>query len=367
MRTSIKNLIRRVDLEEVLDELGILVLDRKGADACAQCPHPDHPDSDPSFHVCVEDVVDASGRGRLGWYHCWSHPDREMSGGDVTVLVAKVRSAAWGRDPRPDEVREAVRWLEGRAGVDPGAALRRRARQRRVVASGDGRRLVWPPVVRLSDAPPEFVSYLAGRGICASRAERLGAAAVLEAGDGLEGCLGPTIPGVLLPVRHMGEVVSWYVRSIDPGCPSRSKARYSPGAGLQARGVMWSADEPVVGAPVVVVEGIFDADRVSRFVERHGVGLEPRNVLAALGGSLTEAQARRVRYLNPSRVLALGDGDAGGERLVSSVVSRVGSLVVGACAPRGTDPGECSDRDLGRLLGGGTKKTRFLVRKAVRR
>lgn len=366
---SARKLIKKLDLEEVLDELGLLIERRTGADAYALCPHPDHFENRASFHVCVEDVVDSKGRNRIGWANCWSHPDDEMQISDFTVLVAKIRSEAWNRDPTKDEIHEARRWLLDNAAPDPEAAARRRAMAHRRANDREGSELLWPPTVALSDAPTEIAEYLALRGIGPTRAAELGARAVLQTGDRLTKVLGDTIPGVLFPIRHLGEEISWYVRSIDRDCPGKFKSRYSPRAFLQTRGVLWSPGEPVASRPIVLVEGIFDADRVSQLIIKKQLPFEARNVLSVLGGNLHESQARRIRTLCPPRVLVIGDGDKGGEKMGNSVVQYLGGIVEVQNTPIGTDPGDCREEVLIRMLGGQQAKhraTRVLVRKVRR-
>jgi len=333
-----------VDVEEVLEELGIEVLWRNGSDAYCECPDPDHVDSNPSFHVCVEDVEDREGRCRLGWFNCWSHPDEDaMRGRNFLDLVAKVRGGIWDRWPREEERTAAARWL--REEFLKGApreeevlrteALRRREKVTRVKWT----ELLWPPL-RPLEKDAEAVAYLERRGIDLERARELEISSVRSAGDALKSVLGPTIPAVLFPIVWRGERVNWFARAISRRVASRHKGRYAPVA-LGRAGVLWAPDGLEPGAPVILVEGIFDAERVRRLLREAGPpGTEEVRVAAVLGGRLYPEQARFLRAA--PWIIHMADGDAGGETLGETVVEHLGGTarVVVRKLPTGTDPGD---------------------------
>ena len=336
--------LRQLDLEEVLDELGIDVEDKVGADAYARCPDPDHADGKPSFHVCVDDVRGSDGKSRLGLYNCWSHPPPGLSGGFVN-LVARCLTGAWDRDVTAEELDAARRWLVERVSSD--AKLRSRPRVKRAAESSAPSEIPWPLTLEVAEVA-EVARYLARRGITAERARRLGIRAVVRSGPELERCLGRTLPGALFPIGER----AWYVRSASPTTESKFKGRYPPGARLQSAGALWSEGEPSPG-PVVLVEGIFDAERVARLAASYAIGVAPSNVMSALGGNLTEAQARKVRTISAGcGVRALGDGDDGGLRFVESARSKIGDQVVMLRTPMGTDPGDAPEHVIRELLMG---------------
>jgi hypothetical protein len=353
-----QRLLRRLDLEEVLDELGIDVLYYRGSDAYCECPDPEHDDANPSFHVCVEDVTDERGRDRIGAYNCWSHPGDGLRGLNFLDLVARVLFGIWGEDaegfqrwPREEDRDRAAAWLR-RTFLDRddgdlerlrNAAAGRRKRAR-VVLDGE---LIFPPSRPIAEADPRFQIYLERRWITPERARELGVVAVEIAGRALSRTLGETVPAVLFPIRWDGAVVNWFARALSPRAPKKAKGRYAPRVLLGKRGVLWLPDPVDFGKPLVLVEGIFDAERVRRLIlERRPPGLVPGNVGAVLGGRLTSEQARRLRGF--SLVIHLADGDAGGKTLGESIQEQLESFVrvVSKPLPDGTDPGDAPEEVL---------------------
>jgi len=346
-----QRLLRHVDLEEVLGDIGIEILRRDGANAYAECPDPNHIDRNPSFHVCVEDVSDRDGTSRLGYWDCWSHPVEGFRGRDFSDLVARVRGDVWDRAPTRDERGEALAWIRReylhRDSTEEVhvAAMIRRDRVIRIEERGE---LRWPPGKPVADANPEFLKYLERRFIGEERADALGVIAVNNAGS-LRRCLGETVPAVLFPIRDGSEVVSWYARSIRR-VKSSLKGRYAPRSEIGTRGVFYWTGDPDLHAPVILVEGIFDAERVRAYLELHPGAVPPGNVAAVLGGRLQVPQAARI--LTHPRVLLLADGDRGGIGLWESVRkqrARRTRCSVYRC-PDGGDPGDLPDDLLGEAL-----------------
>lgn len=346
-----QRLLRRLDLEEVLADLD-LVIDRKdGADAYFHCPDPEHRESNPSFHVCVEDVTDADGDSRLGFFNCWSHPGGPLKGLDFLDLVARVRGGVWDRGSRADERVEAAAWLRAEylngAEAEGDASTEAISRREAVCRARDWRELTWPPNRPVADARPEFLEYLERRGISAERAAELDLRAVSSAGA--VSCLSQTVPGVLFPIREGGRAVNWYVRSIYR-VPSRLKGRYCPGLPfVKDAGVLWvtgGALDP--SAPAALVEGIFDAERVRALLLRDPGASEvpPGNVLAVLGGRVYPAQARRLRGV--PYVIHLADGDEGGRSLWRTVEENLSIWTRAEFRPlpEGTDPGDAPEESI---------------------
>lgn len=350
-RERAQRLLRRLDLEEVLEFLGLEVLYYKGADAYTECPDPSHDDENPSFHVCVEDVVDRDGEDRLGAFNCWSHPGEEgLAGSNFLDLVARILFEIWGEDedgprfPRDADRDRAAAWLrrnflEGEVDFE---ALRKTTRRRRRRDDRGSRALVFPPSRPIAEADPRFQVYLERRGISLERATELGVVGVERTGRELRGMLGETVPAVLFPIRWDGAVVNWFARSISRHCPKKAKGRYAP-VKLAKAGVLWAPDELDPAEPVVLVEGIFDAERVRRLL-RGGRGAFPyRNVAAVLGGRITPEQARRLKT-HPV-VVHLADGDDGGRTLAESVEEHLGeyTTIVVRELPPGTDPDDAPE------------------------
>lgn len=362
-----QRLLRRLDLEEVLADLGLDYAGRAGADAYFCCPDPGHVEANPSFHVCVEDLTDEEGRSRLGWFHCWSHPGGPLKGLNFLDLVARVRGDLWDRGPREEERVEAAAWLRaeflrGNNGSDDAAlegALRRRARAAEVPERAE---LVWPPNRPVAAARPEFRAYLERREITAERAAELDLRAVPAAGD--VACLSKTVPGILFPIREEGAVVNWYVRSIFK-VPSKVKGRYCPGLPfVKDAGVLWTTGELDFSRPAALVEGIYDAERVRAVLLRNpgASQVPPWNVVAVLGGRVYPKQARRLRGI--PYVMHLADGDEGGRSLWATVEEHLAAWTRAEFRPLpdGTDPGDAPEAALLEALRPPEERRRLAVR-----
>ncbi len=365
-------LLRRLDLEEVLADLGIDVIDEKGADVYAECPDPDHVDGNPSFHVCVEEVFDSDGRNRLGWFNCWSHDSGDgqgLRGLSFLDLVARVREGIWDRWPTREERDAAAAFLRATyvrdrpAGAPEELALlaRRRLRWREQELA----ELRFPPARPVAEADRIFRDYLRRRGFPLARAAELGVTGARRAGPCSN--LRNTVPAVLFPIRVEGEVVNWFARAVGR-VEKRDKGRYAPGRPIGSAGVFWDPDGADFAAPVALTEGLLDAERVRRVVADHpDLEVEPRNVLAVLGGSLHRQQAARLRAC--PRVYLLGDGDRGGKHLLDTASALLGGVVLDARTPPGTDPDDAPLDALLRVLQppdfGGGLGVRFRGRSSV--
>jgi hypothetical protein len=366
-----QRLLRRLDLEEVLADLGMVIAYRNGSDAYLECPDPEHRESNPSFHVCVEDVTDGEGRARLGWFNCWSHPGGPLKGLDFADLVARCRGEVWDRGPREEERAAALAWLRAEYVREDGSgeaaleeALSRRAA---AVRPPDWRELTWPPNRPVAGARPEFLAYLERRGISADRAAELDLRAVSAAGD--VACLARTVPGILFPIREGGRAVNWYVRSIFK-VPSKLKGRYCPGLPfVKDAGVLWAPDGIDASRPAALVEGIFDAERVRALLLREpGVSpVSPGNVVAVLGGRIYPKQARRLRGVPV--VIHVADGDEGGKTLWSTIEEHLSpwARVEFRPLPAGTDPGDAPEGALLEALRPPEERKRLAVRFRSRR
>lgn len=354
-------LLRRLDLEEVLDDLGLDILWYKGVDAYMDCPDPSHEDQNPSFHVCIEETEDDEGRNLLGWFNCWSHPQPGLSSQNFLDLVARVKYSIWeDEDGEPisptdeDRMRAASylrsTYLRGERAVEPNQAADDALRKRERSASSSSDRapqgLIWPPSVGIMEGPERFRSYLTRRGFPLERAVELGARCVER--HGKVEALYHTGPAVLFPIVHGGEVVNWFARAIGR-VDKKNKGRYAPGVKLAKAGVMWCPERLDSSLPVVMVEGLFDRERVYRVSCAHGLHV---NVVGILGGRLDPAQARRLRGFPEALVLA--DGDNGGEIMIKSVEEHLGgSVPVRAFRlPQGTDPDDAPEELILKALQG---------------
>lgn len=349
-----QRLLRRLDLAEVLEELGLEILYYKGSDAYTECPDPNHADADPSFHVCVEEVEDRDGN-RLGAYNCWSHPGDGLGGSNLLSLIARVLLGIWGEDengeeryPRDDDRSKAAAWLRKTFlnREDDGDAFARlreqaigRRRRARKVERGE---VHLPPGVPIAEADPRFQIYLEKREIPLKRATELGVLAVPRAAGDYRQMLEHTVPGVLFPINWNGELVNWFLRSTRRHVEKGAKGRYAP-VPLGKLGVIWLPDPVDVMRPIVLVEGVFDAERTRRIVRDRIPTHPPGNVGAVLGGRLLPEQARFLRSF--PLIIHLADGDKGGRTLSESIEEHLESYtrVLVRRLPDDTDPGDAPE------------------------
>ncbi len=213
---------------------------------------------------------------------------------------------------------------------------------RRRRARGGSRELVFPPARPVADADPRFRLYLERRGVTPERAAELGVLAVYRPGRELRAMLEETCPAVLFPINWRGRPRNWFARAIQRYAPKRAKGRYAP-VPLGRSGILWAPDGLDPSAPVVLVEGVFDAERTRRVLLRGGLVAPPSNVAGVLGGRITPEQAAALRG-HPA-VIHLADGDAGGNTLSESIGAHLGDhlpvLVRGL--PEGTDPDDAPE------------------------
>lgn len=357
-------LLRRLDLEEVLTDLGVDILWTKGADGYAECPDPDHVDGNPSFHVCLEEVTNRKGQNRLGWFNCWSHEGGtgvDLRGVNFLDLVARIRGGVWDRWTTDDERRAAAGWLRQKyVRTHQGGAERAARRRIRVIRQVETGELVWPKSKGIAESDPEFRTYLKGRGFPLGRAVRLGVRAVKRSGD--VSCLSNTVPALLFPIYSEGEAVNWFARSITRRVESKNKGRYAPGVALGSAGIFWAPERPDFSKAVALTEGLLDAERVKRVVNGHELAVAETNVLAVLGGSIHKVQASRLRACPAVYVLA--DGDKGGAALLKSVKAQLERFtnVVDASMPAGCDPDDVPAEELISRLKMPKKRVKIAVR-----
>lgn len=356
----VQRLLRRVDMEEVLEDLGIEVLWVNGCDAYCECPDPDHYDENPSFHVCIHDVEDKYGNSKLGRFNCWSHPDKDsMRGFNFLDLVAKIRFDMWGyREdeklnwPNDQQRSDASSWLRKeylKGGSEESTIRIERTMKKRVKAVQDWRELLLPPIHEIKDSDDEFIEYLEKREITLERAIELRIKSVRSPGDQLRSVLRRTLPGVLFPIVWEGKDVNWYVRGINKRLASNVKGRYCPGLPLgKNAGILWAPNGIEPKTPSILVEGIFDAERVRGIILSNNLKF---NVVAVLGGRLYSEQAKHLR--TSEYVIHLADGDDGGVTLSESIKDKLAKFtkVLIRPLPDGEDPGDAEEDLILELLG----------------
>lgn len=376
----VRRLLRRLDLEEVLEDLGLDVHWYKGSEAYLDCPCPDHSDQNPSFHVCLDELEDGDGENRFGWFNCWSHPEPGLYSKNFLDLVARIRGDIWGEDedgewryPTDEDRMRAAKYLRDEylrgVNAEPDQlavdAVRRR-RRRKTLAEEERGTLVWPESLPVGDADPVFAEYLEARDYPLERAAELGVRAVEDAGTIKS--LRFTVPAVLFPILVNGEAVNWYARAI-ADTDKKDKGRYAPGVPLANDGVLFAPEPLDARSRLVAVEGIFDRERVYRVARRLELLRAPGNVAAVLGGRIVPAQARKLRTF--PEIVALVDGDEGGRIFSESVEAQLSRFtrVTVRKLPPDTDPDDAPEEAVVEALrsGGATVDDGPLFRYRYRR
>ncbi len=355
----VQRLLRRLDMEEVLEDLDIVINYINGCDAYCECPDPDHYDENPSFHICIHDVEDKYGNSKLGRFNCWSHPDKDsMRGFNFLDLIAKIKFDLWGfRDdgklnwPNEQQRSNASAWLRKeylKSGSEDNSVKIQRTIKKRVKAVNDWRELLMPPIHNIEDSESRFIEYLEKREIPLERAMELRVKSVRSTGDDLRGVLRNTIPGILFPIVWEGKDVNWYIRGINKRLAKNAKGRYCPKRPLgKDAGILWSPDGIPPKVPVIIVEGIFDAERVRSIVVKNKLLF---TVVAVLGGRLYDEQAKHLRTAD--YIVHLADGDDGGVTLSESIKGKLDKFtkVLIRELPEGEDPGDADEYLILKLL-----------------
>ena len=308
----------RVDVPRLLEVLGIEVARREGPELWAPCPHPNHPDRDPSWSILNDPASD-----RHGYHRCFGC---ELGGGPVS-LASSVLSLS---------TREAARWLEEQ-GLEVGegpvpsevelAVVRPRARRR--FRPPDG--VVSDPLEQWPERPR---GYLHSRGFGAREVERWGL------GYALHGRLAGRI---VFPVRDRARrLASYMARSFDGRAPrymTPNRELEGPDDAVLFGEEHWpehSGDEEVV-----LAEGAINALACEQAGARY---------VAAIGGSeLSPDQAAKLSRWG--RILRVSDPDPAGDKLAiaTSFLDRWSTLRE-AFLPAGTDARDLDVADLRRML-----------------
>ncbi len=334
MNDAKERIRERVDLAEVVGET--VALKPAGRDRLkGLCPF--HAEKTPSFHVHV---------GR-GFYYCFGCGAK----GDLFDFVMRTRGV---------EFVEALQLLGQRAGIEVEAA-----------APGPkaGARRDLMAVHRLAEAwfrdrlGGEALDYLRGRGLSDESIEAWGLGWAPDSWDGLlkhartegvddetlfaAGLLSENERGrrydrfrgrVVFPIRdRLGRTVAFAGRVLGDALPkylnTPETELFDKGATLygldRARAKIRERGE------ALVVEGYMDV------IALHQTGFD--HAVAALGATLTEAQANELARLDADKLLLAFDADEAGQRAVLAGLDRaVGRrfLVKAITVPGGTDPAD---------------------------
>ena len=333
-----QRLLRQLDMEALIEDLGIIIDYQMGYDIYAHCPDPNHIDRNPSFHICCADEEDAAGENLLGYYNCWSHPDNTMSSRNFLNLVAKILYNKWDRIPNARDLKKASTWIRQKYNISA-----KKVDDLPVIKLPRPKKIEYPMLdfpksIPIRLAQSKFRRYLEKRHISLKRANELDVGAVENPGDTFYGCLRETVPGIIFPIRWRGKIANWFVRSI-LRVQSRYKARYAPKMPLgKHEGILWAPDGCYPHSSKILVEGILDAERVRQIVKDNGFRFE---VNAVLGGQLHEKQALNL-FMSKS-LIHLADGDHGGLALSKSILQKLPNTDI-VMLPDGMDPNDVDEK-----------------------
>jgi DNA primase len=339
MRDDVKERIREgVDLAELVGET--VALKPAGRERLkGLCPF--HAEKTPSFHV-------HTGRG---FYYCFGCGAK----GDLFDFVMQTQGVDFA---------EALQLLGRRAGIEveqvrPGSSGGRRRDLTRVNELAEH----WFRSNLAGGGGAEALDYLHARGLSHESIETWGLGWAPDGWDGLlrhaltegvrdddllaAGLVSENESGrrydrfrsrVVFPIRdRLGRVVGFAGRVLDDGVP---KYLNTPETELFDKGsLLYGLDraraEIRARSECLVVEGYMDV------IALHQSGFP--HAVAALGATLTEAQAQELSRLDVSRLLLAFDADEAGQRAVLSGLDRsVGRrfLVRAVTVPFGKDPAD---------------------------
>ena len=271
-----------LEIEELLDELGIKNISIQGSEIYASCPF--HNDSKTHWSINVDSDSD-----RWGLHSCFvCRESGERSSGNVVMLT---------RDLLQLSYLEALAWLEEFAGVDSSeeALLDLTVKRRLRGASGAGRgnKGEEDPAALYSrmrplEADSEGWKYLTGRGVSP---EQIAARGVRKGRDRYQG-------RVVFPIYSGLSVANFYARSIGKREP---KGLYAKKKGTIST-TLWGLEKANrLFDLCYLVEGIFDGLTGQRLLESRNVP-ESGNIFAVDGPIIHQAQAR---LLSPSETIVV--------------------------------------------------------------
>src|SRR3990167_3348276 len=133
---------------------------------------------------------------------------------------------------------------------------------------------------------------------------------------------------LIIPIIEDKITVSYIARSVDKSEPKEL-------SGPNRSWFLYNIDEVKADEPVVIVEGIFDAEAVKR------AGF---NAVAIMGSNISDTQVGKLLAKKPSPIFLMLDGDragaAGAQKMWRKLVKRAHTTVVLISLPDEKDPDE---------------------------
>ena len=273
-----------VDVPAVLRALGLEFEDRGEGELYARCPNPEHPDSNPSWHI------HSGSDSRNGVFFCWSC----KWSGNIFTLVATVKGCAMGEAARfvAEHAREEVSIGEPAGPEDYERSLRA-VEPPEIGLEWKGRRIEARPVEWGSEA----AEYLRRRMIGMAYVQKF---SMLDWKERRR---------VIVPITRGGRMISWIARSYVGGKPKTLAPRNAP-----KRWELFGYDQLGFGPVVSICEGWADQIRLAQAGRP--------NPVALCGSRVSEQQAESLARFKRFEVWP--DGDTAGEGLVRDLRAWLG-------------------------------------------
>ena len=305
MRKKRRVPIRNVDVEIVVQKLGIEYTKRDDFELYARCPNPDHADKKPSWHIHAE-----LGAHNNGLFHCWSC----KWSGNVFALIMTVKRISFVRALQfAEQCRKEIsyettcevaaeEYERSLNGVEPGE----------VGLIWKGKKIQAVSIEINKDA----WRYLRSRWIGSEYIERFG---FLDWKEGRR---------VIVPIFRDGRLISWIARSYVGSKPKTLAPQNAP----KKWEIFGYDNVNVATKAVTVAEGWVDVIRLMQ--------IGRPNPIALCGSKITEYQAEFLSQFKSIEVWM--DGDKAGEVLAKDAAAWLGRdrQIRVVPLPQGMDPGE---------------------------
>lgn len=338
---------QRLDIRDLLEDLGLEDIDDRGDEVFALCPF--HDDRSPSWSINVDEDSD-----RWGFHSCFvcKEAGNRKGKGNVASLVRHLLEL--------DSYKDALSWLEQYVGIGGKpedlydiileTRLRTKTSAKGRVNKAPGRLYNSFKPVREGD---RCWNYLVGRGVLPHQIEKRGA----RIGKG--GHKGRYNDRVVLPVRSGTSIANFYARHIADGNP---KGLYGPGKGTIATALFGYEFADKMQDTAYILEGAFDVMAVERALLL--LKWPSENVFGTLGAVLLEEQAKLLRFWK--RLVVIPDMKGKAKSILPSCKThlRDHELMV-VELPRGTDADDHDDDDLAEYLVDQHNARRSVVRVRV--
>lgn len=330
-----------LDVEELLGDLQLERVHRRGDEVWARCPY--HDDRTPSWSINVDTESD-----RWGLHSCLTCREDGTGKGNVATLVKDILELRTYGD--------ALTWLEKYVGIDPSdpesrldISLRKRLRKpkaKRQVTKGKTAAQLYAGFRYIERGTDAWRYLVRQRKATAEQVARHG----VKVGRGKYG------NRVVFPIRLYSAVLNFYARHIDDGEP---KGLYHRGKDTVSETLYGLERANTMLDTCYLVEGVFDVLAVERALDAMASPFVD-NVFGANGPLLHPAQARLLRHFKNVVVLPDMKGKAKSLAPTCKDLLRDQTLFI-AEVPKNQDPDDVGLTKMVRLL----REPKLLRRKVV--